>query len=275
MNTFRALQWRPDALLSPAKKTMKGIPDAVRSIRYPFRLLRYWFVHELVLDEMKRRGAEPIAVAEIGIDDGQMLAFSQHALAQQRQSRPWSRWNGFDCSPPTSRLKSVGYDELVQVNIEDRDGMAVHPKEKYDVIILLHVIEHLFEPKRALQDIATWLKPGGIIIGGSPGTPEFARAYWERGLRRKAGPGGHVSVISSKLLRRWADELDLQTELLSGAFFMRKKGFALENHHWWLRANLAFGAAFPAWPGELYWAWRKPQPTALQRADSVASAMEG
>ena len=114
---------------------MKGIPDAVRSIRYPCRLLRYWFAHELVLDEMKRRGSE--------------------------------------------------------------------------------------------------------------------------------------------LLRRWADELDLQTELLSGAFFMRKKGFLLENHHWWLRANLAFGAVFPGWPGELYWAWRKPHPTALPRVDSVASTMEG
>ena len=133
------------------------------------------------------------------------------------------------------------------------------------MIILLHVIEYLFEPKRALQDVVTWLKPGGIIIGGSPGT-HFAREYWQRGLRRKAGPGGHVSVISPDLLRRWADELDLQTELLTGAFFMYKKGVLLENHRWWLRANLTFGAAFPGWPGELYWAWRKSHSIVLHKS---------
>jgi hypothetical protein len=65
-------------------------------------------------------------------------------------------------------------------------------------------------------------------------------------------------VVSTELLKRWADFLGLQTELLSGAFFMRKKGFRLENHAWWLRLNLAFGAMFPSWPGEIYWAWRKP-----------------
>jgi hypothetical protein len=65
-------------------------------------------------------------------------------------------------------------------------------------------------------------------------------------------------VISAARVDEWASALGLRTEWRSGAFFMRRKGFALENRAWWLKANLAFGAVFPAWPGELYWSWRKP-----------------
>jgi hypothetical protein len=39
---------------------------------------------------------------------------------------------------------------------------------------------------------------------------------------------------------------------------MRRTGFALEDRAWWLRLNLAFGALFPGWPGEIYFAWRRP-----------------
>ena len=266
MDRFRTLGWNIDALTSPAKARMHGIPDAVRSIRYPFRLLRYWFTHELLVEEARRRQGTPMTVAEIGIDSGQMLAFSRETLAWRGHPLPWQQWHGLDCSPPTDGLRRTGYDRLVQLDVEDAAQMAEHQAEGYDVIVLQHVVEHLFEPERALATIATWLRPGGVIIGGSPGTPEFARGYWQQKLRRSARPRGHVSVISSALLQRWARDLGLQTELLSGAFFMRKKGFVLENSAWWLRANLAFGAMFPGWPGELYWAWRKPAAAASATA---------
>ena len=257
MESFRPLGWEIDALASPAKATMEGIPNEIRQIRYPFRLLRYWFALELLRLEADAHARSSLHVGEVGIDEGQMLAFSRSAPVSPHRRRAWTTWNGLDCSPPTERVQKVGYDRLIQVDLEDRAAMSRQPREAYDVVILLHVIEHLFEPFTALTDVSGWVKPGGLIIGGSPGTPEFARAFWQRRLRRSAKPRGHVSVISPGLLRQWADALGLQTELLSGAFFVRRKGFALENHAWWLRANLAFGALFPSWPGELYWSWRK------------------
>ena len=256
MESFRPLGWRIDALASPAKATMEGIPNEIRGIRYPFRLLRYWFALELLRREANARPTSPLQVGEVGIDEGQMLAFSRSALASHQPR--WTTWDGLDCSAPSERVRKVGYDRLIQVDLEDRTAMARQPREAYDVVILLHVVEHLFDPLAALTDVSSWVKPGGLIIGGSPGTPEFAREFWQRRLRRTARPRGHVSVISPGLLRQWADALGVQTELLSGAFFVRRKGFALENHAWWLRANLAFGALFPSWPGELYWSWRKP-----------------
>ena len=258
MESFRPLGWRVDTLASPAKAAIEGIPDEIRRIRYPFRLLRYWFALELLREEAGLRQTTALHVGEVGIDQGQMLAFARRTLEGQRETRPWHRWDGLDCCAPTERLQRVGYDRLIQVDLEDRSASARQSREAYDVVVLLHVIEHLFDPLAALRDIARWVKPGGLIIAGTPATPEFARAFWQRRLRRRARPRGHVSVISPSLVREWGSELGLSTELLSGAFFMRRKGFELENRIWWLRANLAFGSLFPSWPGELYWAWRSP-----------------
>jgi SAM-dependent methyltransferase len=265
MESFRPLGWRVDALASPAKSTVEGIPDEIRRIRYPFRLLRYWFALELLCEEARTRQGARLTVGEIGIDQGQMLAFARRTVDWERKAHAWDRWDGLDCCLPTDQLRRVGYDRLIQVDLEDRVSSTRQPSGTYDVAILLHVVEHLFDPLPALRDIARWVKPGGLIIGGSPATPEFAREFWQRRLRRRAKPRGHVSVISPSLVRRWGNELGLSTELLSGAFFMRRKGFELENHIWWLRANLAFGSLFPSWPGELYWAWRRPTDGQVRR----------
>jgi hypothetical protein len=62
-----------------------------------------------------------------------------------------------------------------------------------------------------------------------------------------------------------AHHAGLVPEWQGGAFLMRKRGFALENHPWWLFVNLAFGALAPGWPGEIYFAWRR-SPGALSTA---------
>ena len=38
----------------------------------------------------------------------------------------------------------------------------------YDVVVFLEVIEHLEHPKRALEMIYSWLKPGGVLILSTP-----------------------------------------------------------------------------------------------------------
>jgi SAM-dependent methyltransferase len=258
MDRFRSLAWSEEGLASPAKHNMVGIPDQIRQVRYPFRLMRYWFMFELLMDEARRRGSRTLQVGEVGIDSGQMLAYARDTLSWRREPLPWQCWHGIDCSPPREALHRLGYDRQLQLDLEDRPAMAGHATGQYDVIVLLHVLEHLHEPEAALEHIARWLRPGGLIVGGAPGTPEFARRWWETRLRRRARPRGHVSVISAARVDDWASALGLRVEWLSGAFFMRRKGFPLENRAWWLKANLAFGAAFPAWPGELYWSWRKP-----------------
>ena len=53
-----------------------------------------------------------------------------------------------------------------------------------------------------------------------------------------------------------AANADLTVDYSSGAFAVRASGSPLEHCAWWLRLNVVFGAAFPAWPGEIYWQLR-------------------
>jgi len=226
------------------------MPAEAKSVRYPLRLLRYWFGYQLLREECLAAG-RPLAVAEIGVHTGQMLEFVKSAPPGVE----WSRWTAVDAVMLTEKLKKAGYDDFHEANLED-PGFAL-PAE-YDTAILLHVLEHLFNPEAALKKIAAAIRPGGSLIGGFPVVPDMLAGIREKQVRRTAGPMGHVSVFSPARVRRMALEAGLEAEFLSGAFLMRSKGSPLENSALWMRLNLLWGRTFPAWPGEIYWLMRKP-----------------
>lgn len=238
---------------APLRKPDFGIPEGAKRVAYPFRIMRYWFMHHLLNRESERLN-RPLDVCEIGVDRGQMLYFTREASAAADR-KPWARWTAVDCRLKQDVLRANGYTDMVEANIEEApprlDG-------QYDVMILLHVLEHLREPEAALKRLVPFVKPGGALIGGFPVTPEFFRNWRESTLRLKTKPFGHASAFSPRRVREMARQAGLEVEFLSGAFFMRKKGFFLENHAWWWRFNLRFGALFPGWPGEIYWLLRKP-----------------
>ena len=236
---------------NPAVRTKRfGMPAEAKSVRYPLRLLRYWFGYHLLREECARAG-HPLAVAEIGVHTGQMLEFVKSAPP----GVTCSRWTAVDAVMLTEKLKKAGYDDFHEANLEDP---AFSLPATYDSAILLHVLEHLFNPEAALKKIAAQIKPGGSLIGGFPVVPGFMAGIREKQIRQSAAPMGHVSVFSPDRVRRMAREAGLETEFLSGAFLVRSKGSALENSSLWMRANLFWGRMFPAWPGEIYWLMRKP-----------------
>ena len=267
LSRFRPLGWTPSSLARAALRGLPNVPARVLSVRYPFRLLRYWFMHEL-LREAARECSKPLAIAEVGVDHGQQLAFALHADAHPW----WQRWDAYDCAPRSAELATRGYTGIVTVDLESAGAPALLPPEAYDVVIACHVLEHLHEPEAGVARLARMLKPGGLLIGGGPVTPHRGLAWRERRLRRTAQPHGHVSVLSPRRLRRMAVTAGLEPLFHSGAFLMRKRGFVLEDQGWWLRANLAFGALFPGWPGEIYFAWRRPVRQASHPASQAVAA---
>ena len=258
---FEQLGWDIDFIRNEAsfRKPEFGISDKAKQVAYPFRIKRYWFMHHLLNREAHRTGA-PLDVCEIGVDRGQMLYFMRTAQQAGGDPAAWAKWTAVDCRLKRDILAGNGYADMVESNIEHA---APELQERYDAFILLHVLEHLNDPEAALQRLMPFVKPGGIVIGGFPVTPEPFRNSRQNTLRRNAKPFGHVSVFSPKRVREMAEACGLQVEFLSGAFFMRRKGFFLENQAWWWRFNSAFGSVFPGWPGEIYWLLRKPAATLL------------
>lgn len=231
-----------------------GIPIETRHIRYPIRMVRYWFMYHFLREEAARKGA--LDVCEIGVDLGQMLGFLNAATALGGATVALAGWDAVDAVIRKDTLERVGYRNFYEVDLESPE-FAMRDQQ-YDAMILLHVLEHLFKPEALITKIVGHLKPGGMLIGGFPSTPDWMVKSREEKIRPKARRFGHVSVFSPRRVRDMAAANGLEVEFLSGAFFMRKKGFFLENYKWWLRFNLWFGAMFPSWPGETYWILRKP-----------------
>lgn len=256
--TIKQLSWNADFLKNnPAfQNDNYGVPVYARHINYPIMMVRYWFIYHFLREESQKRGA--LNVCEIGVDVGQMLGFLKAAAELGGGKVELASWDAVDALIREDILGRVGYNKFYQVDLESPE-FALSDDKQYDVMILLHVLEHLFKPEELVAKIVPHLKPGGMLIGGLPSTPKgFAQAREDK-IRATARKFGHVSVFSPERVREMAEKNGLEVEFLSGAFFMRKKGFFLENYKWWLRFNLWFGAKFPGWPGETYWILRKPK----------------
>jgi len=259
-NGYEIHNWEVDFLRNREvlRSEFFGIEAKAKTVRYPIRMLRYWFGYHLLASEYKRRG-RPLNIVEIGTHNGQMLVFAKLAASRVRdpaQALHWASWLGIDAVPKREVLNFAGYDEVFKANIDTADFTWL---EYFDTAICLHIFEHTSDPGEALRRVAEGLRPGGSIIGGSPVLPHFMVAQRERHLRKTAKSLGHVSVFSPTRVREFVADAGLELEFISGAFFMRHKGFLCENFRTWLKFNLRWGELFPWWPGEIHWLARKPR----------------
>ena len=242
---------------SVLKSSSYGIPVELKSIHYPIRLIRYWFTYHLLrLEANKVNGG--LSVCEIGVDTGQMLGFMNAAETSTKSKVAIKNWDAIDCLIRKEILEPVGYKNFYEVDLEGAD-FQLDPHQQYDAMVMLHVLEHLFNPEALITKLVPHLKEGGAMIGGFPSLPKCMEQAREKKIRPKARKFGHVSVFSPERVMKMAKDNGLEVEFFSGAFLFRKKGFFLENFVWWFRFNLWFGAMFPAWPGETYWLIRKPK----------------
>jgi SAM-dependent methyltransferase len=231
-----------------------GISDRAKTVRFPVRMLRYWFTYHLLGAEYRRRG-RPLDILELGTHNGQMLTFARLAAARMGAKAPrYRRWLGVDAVPKRNILRLAGYQDILHADIE---APNLTLPDGFDCAICLHILEHTADPLGALRKVAASLRPGGSIIGGSPVLPHFLVRLRERQLRRTAQQFGHVTVFSPQRVRALAETAGLTIEFLSGAYCLRHKGFFLENSRAWLRFNLRWGRAFAWWPGEIHWLARK------------------
>ena len=217
--------------------------------KYPLRLLRYWFVRHL-LEAHASKIARPLDVLEVGVDRGQMLTF-MGGMRPNTLPAIVRRWDAVDIAADPDALAARGYTHYEPFDVD----RGTHPPltRRYDAIIFLHLLEHLRDPERCLRTFLAFLRPDGILTGGSPTMPKLmADSGYEKRLARRAHRYGHVSIISPERIERFAEAERLTIEFLSGSFIMRNSGSIIENSALWLRLNVAFGSFFPSLGSEVY-----------------------
>jgi SAM-dependent methyltransferase len=108
------------------------------------------------LDMLARAGAQtPGRLLDIGAGRGRFVAQARAA-----------GWYAHGIEPSLRGVRAaqaIGVD-LVQSGIE----VATVPACSLDAAELWHVLEHLDEPGAALERIAGWLRPGGLLLVGVP-----------------------------------------------------------------------------------------------------------
>jgi SAM-dependent methyltransferase len=247
-------EWETDSLKDPAIRQRDWILERTRKRQYPARLLRYWFVYHF-LRELGIQKGRGLNVTEVGIDVGQMREFVSTASQCHPEDAPQiESWNGVDMKVKREALEGLGYTSLTEARIEDAPDFL---DKETDVVILLHILEHLYAPEEAMSQLSSLLKPGAMVFGGLPSLPHFLVAKREAKIRANPNSNGHVSAFSPKRMRDLADTCGFSLDFLSGAFMVRASGNRLEDHGWWLNFNLHFAQMFPDWPGETYWVLRK------------------
>jgi len=79
---------------------------------------------------------------------------------------------------------------------------AKFPSNFFDVIVMNHVLEHLFNPKETLQEVSRILKPDGLLIIGIPNIDSYAARVFGKYWSAMEIPRHlyHFSVKTLKLL---------------------------------------------------------------------------
>jgi SAM-dependent methyltransferase len=219
--------------------------------RYPVRALRYWWMHCVIQDELKRIDHAPVIV-DVGCDRGIIKRFIPPVKN--------ARWIGLDIDTNREGIALAKYDELHQCDFDEGLPLA---DASIDIAICSHVLEHLPRPEFTMREIARILRPGGLLLVGVPTAPKFIAHFRERQFARQlqAGTrkqGQHIHVFWSKRLRRIAEQVGLQVEFSTGTALIRKKGSRLENYALWIRFNQVWAALFPSLGQELCLQLRKP-----------------
>jgi 2-polyprenyl-3-methyl-5-hydroxy-6-metoxy-1,4-benzoquinol methylase len=109
------------------------------------------------------------SVLEVGCGSGEFLAFLKE--------RAWEGM-GIEANEEYVRYAAEKYGIKIIPSLFEE---AELPNESFDVILMLHIIEHLANPRFALEKAARLLKPGGILVLE---TPRFD-TIWFRILRHR------------------------------------------------------------------------------------------
>jgi len=261
---IRPLSWGIDSLRerSLAICSKEIINKQAETTRYSIRALRYWWLRCALLDEISKK--EAVTVADIGSSSGHFKQFFGEMASV--------KWMAFDRKIDQQHLRGLGYEECVEC---DLDETLPCPSDSVDVVVFSHVVEHLLRPECAISEIARILRPGGVLLAGSPVLPfPFSRIReWQHRRRYRKGKvehGGHINSMDSSRWKSLTRSANLHPEMIHGTYFLRWSGNPLENFKWWIRINQLWGIIFPSWAGEIYLAARKTRE--LQTHSSQESA---
>lgn len=168
----------------------EGGESGYDAYRLQERSLRQTFAR--LLRALEKRGLTGGRLLDVGCGFGFLLA----AAADH-----FERCVGTDMSGGAVEV-ARGFADAVYVGGVD----AVPPAERFDIVCALHVLEHVYDPRTFLEELAERLEPGGSLVIAVPDMGSFWRRLWGRRWPSFKYPE-HVVFYDASTLRRLLESI--------------------------------------------------------------------
>ena len=119
-----------------------------------------------LLQNLKKRGIYGGSLLEVGCGYGYLLEEAKEFFDYRA---------GTDFSDNAVLHAGKKADLVVKGGVE-----ALPPERKFDCIISMHVIEHVYNPKEFLEQLMPFINPGGRLVIGTPDMGSFWRIIMGR-----------------------------------------------------------------------------------------------
>lgn len=129
-------------------------------------------------------------------------------LLDALRERGFETW-GVERSPAAAVAQAAGH-RMLRVDVED-ESIAV--AQRYQLITLTHVLEHLRRPVRVLKWIGEHLDAGGKALVEVPNWRDLSRPLWGR-YYRPLELGDHISFFTVDTLTQAAQTAGLQVDVI-------------------------------------------------------------
>jgi len=121
-------------------------------------------------------------------------------------------------------LKSLGWEvegvdfDQSAVDVASSKGLSVYTGEleaqkfsenSYDAIILNHLIEHVYEPVKLLQECYRVMKPGAVLVASTPNSGSLSHRLFHKDWRGLEAPR-HLHIFNRNVLERVAIDSGLE-----------------------------------------------------------------
>ncbi len=109
-------------------------------------------------------------------------------------------WDVFGLDPDRNVCRYASEKNGIPNKVATLEEAAL-PDESFDVVLMMHVIEHVPDPSRLLGEIRRVLKPGGHLVLETPRYDTLMFKLLGR-RERSLGCGGHIYFFTTDTLRR-------------------------------------------------------------------------
>ena len=119
-----------------------------------------------------------------------------------KQKFPGTRVVGIEINPSAAEHARGHLDRVVCAGLDDVDPARDLPGETIATVLLLDVLEHLYDPWRALQRIHGWLAPGTRVVASVPNIRNLATLSDIAGGRFEYEANGVLDITHVRFFTR-------------------------------------------------------------------------